>query len=298
MFTRVLARWAALSGNQRGLIWVTLGMITYTLGNACVKALGSGFDDRSLLFLRGFGSALVLLVVAWRLGLRRSLGTRRPGLHLWRAVLGAAAGWAWTYATHRLSLALVTVFALSTPLWMLPLGRLMLGERLTSLRWMGVGVGFAGVWLMADPTGDVAWWPCLIAVVAALLDALLGILMKRGAESETATALVFWSIAGQAVAFGVIGGATASLPAEVSLPLLGVVVSYLVTGWLFVQGYRAGEASAVEPGAFNALPFAALLGFVQFGEIPPTIFWWGSLLLAGGMALVMFGERATAAATS
>jgi drug/metabolite transporter (DMT)-like permease len=61
------------------------------------------------------------------------------------------------------------------------------------------------------------------------------------------------------------------------------------SGLLFTLGYRAGEASAVEPGCFNALPLAALVGYWRFGEVPTANFWQGSLLLLAGLLLVLFG---------
>lgn len=292
-----LAQRCHLHGNLHGFLLISLAMFCYTGMNACIKALGA-MPESELMFVRAVGSALALGGGALALGARRTLATRRAGLHLLRVLLGALGGWAWMYAAHRLPLAVVTVLALATPLWMLPLAQAMLGERAAPARWLGVGVGFAGVWVMAGAGFSIVGvsqagvsslgWVWLVALAAALVDALMGVLLKQATVTDSVTGIQFWTMLGQVLVFASLGGA--ALPQLALWPaLLGMVLLSVASGVLFTLGYRAGEASAVEPGCFNALPLAALLGYWRFGEVPTQEFWWGSLLLLAGLLLVLFG---------
>jgi S-adenosylmethionine uptake transporter len=283
----------ALSGNQRGFLLISLAMFCYTGMNACIKALGA-VPESELMFIRAAGSALALGAAVLAFGVRRTLSTRRVGLHLARVLLGALGAWSWTYAAQHLPLAEVTVLALATPLWMLPLGQIMLGERAVVSRWLGVLIGFAGVWAMAGAGSSALGWAWLVALVAALLDALMGILLKQATTTDSVTGIQFWTMFGQVLVFAGLGGS--ALPQLAHWPaLLGMVTLSVASGVLFSFGYRAGEASAVEPGCFNALPLAALLGYWRFGEVPTLGFWWGSLLLLAGLLLVLFGPARLAA---
>lgn len=284
-------RWGALPGNTRGLIWVALAMIAYTAMNMCLKQLGTELSELQSLFLR----ALAVLVLLAPLAVRRrgaGLRSRKPGLHLARVVLTAGAGLASTYAVNRLPLAQATVFSLTIPLMLIPLGLLFLREAVRPLRWLGVLTGFAGVWLIAQPQGGDFSPAMAVALVGAFIEALLGVALKKGAETETALAMIFWSYCGQLLLFGALGGAT--LPALSPLAWLLVVAMgglSLLTGWLFVLGYRAGEASAVEPGSFSMLIFGALGGHWLFGEALDPMLWAGGAVLLAGLLLVAWEPR-------
>lgn len=144
------AIFSSLSSNTRGVLWIVLGMSLFTLINALFKQLGGELPLVSVMFLR----ALVVLLLVAPMALQRramAIRTRRPGLHFGRMLFTSLSAVCAIYALGQLSLGDVTVYSLTTAIWLIPLGLVFLGEVVRPLRWLGVAVGFAGVWVVAQP---------------------------------------------------------------------------------------------------------------------------------------------------
>ncbi|QNM96081.1 DMT family transporter [Chitinimonas koreensis] len=277
-----------LPPNARGVLWVVLGMSLFTLVNALFKQLGEGLPLASVMFLR----ALAILALIAPFALRRrgaAIRTRKPGLHLGRMLFTSISAGCALYALTRLSLGEVTVYALTTSIWMIPLGLLFLGESVRPLRWLGVAIGFAGVWLVARPELGGWSWALAAALAGALADGGLGVLLKRGAGSETALAILWWTYLGQLLVFGGLAGfAPPALALAQVLGVLLMAAASIACMLCFVRGYRVAEASLAETGCFSGLLVGPLLGWTMFGETLDAHFWLGAALLTGGILVALF----------
>src|SRR5262249_5188434 len=101
-------------------------------------------------------------------------------------------------------------------------------------------------------------------------------------------AINFWSLTASVMIFG---GLTGFHVPKLAVTLWGWVLlggcCSLAMRFCYIFGYRAGEASAVEVGSFALLLWAALIGLIFFGELPPLSFWAGAIVMFAGIALVM-----------
>lgn len=288
MILSLWARWLNLAGNTRGVLLVMLAMLCWSVLDACNKRLmAEGVTPTQVLFLQ---ANLVLLLqlpaVLWTRG--RIIATRKPRIHLLRAgfIVTSAACAAW--AVSHLPLAEASAYLMTGSLFMLPMGVWLLGERAHWIRWMGMGVGFAGVLYILQP-GAAAFQPAaLVALLGALMEAMLGVVLKKYSATEHPIAVLTWSQMACWISFGVLSGF--SLPSVAPalwglLPLVALSASGIYLAYFFA--FRAGDASAVEAGSFSLLLFSPTLGYVFFAETPAATFWAGAGLLVCGIALVI-----------
>ncbi|NBX21614.1 MAG: DMT family transporter [Betaproteobacteria bacterium] len=187
-----------------------------------------------------------------------------------------------------LPLAEASAFLMTGSLFMLPLGVFFLGEKPHWLRWTGVAVGFGGVLVILQPGAEAFHPAALLALFGALMESMLGIVLKKYSGSEHPIAVLTWSQVACWLTFGLFTGF--DLPVVSShlwplLPLVGVAAAGIYLGYFFA--YRAGDASAVEAGSFSLLLFSPALGAVCFSETPDAAFWGGAGLLVCGIALVI-----------
>jgi len=288
MLHSLQTRWLSMAGNTRGVLLVVGAMLCWSILDACNKRLmAEGVTPTQMLFLQ---ANLVLLLqlpgVLWTRG--RIIATRNPRMHLLRAGFIVTSAGCAAWAVSHLPLAEASAYLMTGSLFMLPLGVWLLGERPHWLRWLGVGVGFAGVLAILQP-GAAAFQPAaLVALFGALMEAMLGVVLKKYSGAEHPIAVLTWSQTACWISFGLLSGFTLpNVPYELwgLLPLVALSASGIYLAYFFA--YRAGDASAVEAGSFSLLLFSPTLGYVLFAETPAAAFWAGAGLLVCGIALVI-----------
>nr|WP_315466072.1 DMT family transporter [uncultured Rhodoferax sp.] len=292
MLSSSYLRWQALSGNTRGVLLVMLAMFCWSVLDACNKQLMlHGLLPKQVLYLQAT-VVLCMLVPVW-IGTRgRVVRTRNPGLHVLRAFFIVTSAWCAAYAVAHLPLADASAFLMTGSLFMLPLGVFFLAEKPHYLRWTGVAVGFCGVLVILQPGGDAFRPAALVALFGALMESMLGIVLKKYTGTEHPVAVLTWSQVACWLTFGVFTGF--QLPAVPLalwplLPVVGLAAAGIYLCYFFA--YRAGEVSAVEAGSFSLLLFSPAMGAVFFRETPATAFWGGAGLLVCGIALVIIEPR-------
>ncbi|WP_269530973.1 DMT family transporter [Chitinimonas sp. BJYL2] len=293
---RLISGWEGLAGNTRGVAFVILAMASWATMNAATKAMGAyGYDAEALVFLRA-NIVLLMLLPFVLLTRGRLVMTRQPKLHLVRGVFIATSSYTAAYAVTRLPLAETNALLMTAALFMLPLGVWLLGERAHWSRWLGVGIGFGGVLAILRPGADTFQFASLVALLCALSEALLGVVLKKMGTTEPSATIVWWSYVTNWVVFGLLCGFYLPMPPPESwylLPLLGL--STMGVYFAYIQAYKVGDASAVEAGSFSLLLFSPLVGWLWFAELPTQAFWAGAGLLVVGIAIVIIEPKGRAA---
>ena len=85
-----------------------------------------------------------------------------------------------------------------------------------------------------------------------------------------------WAAALPVAVAGWVVPAASIWPVFLLLAVFGVSGHFMLT-WAFRRA-PAGVLAVVD---YLALPYAALLGFAVFGEVPPLAMWFGALLIVG-----------------
>lgn len=279
-----------LSDNLKGILWMLATAVLLTGTAAISKYLGRTLPVVEIVFFRMALGALVMLPWLLRHG-PRGLATRRLATHFWRSILGVGAFVLYIYAVSNMLLANAVALAFSTPLWMIVMSHLMLGERAGLARGLATVIGFLGILVIARPDIEISL-PAMAALASAFLLSIAMIYVKRLSSTESPTKLAFY------VQFF---GAVFTTPSTVLAWQAPTAVEWT---WLIVLGvigalglitqaraYAIGNPTAVTPVDFTRLPIAVLLGMVFFGELPDPWAFAGMALIVGAILFISRHER-------
>lgn len=170
-----------------------------------------------------------------------------------------------------------------------------LSERISTLGWVSVALGFAGVLLVARPGSGLDPLGVVLGLANACLATGYHLLTRVLARTETTMALMFHTALIGAVVF---------LALAVSLPLpalpnafdagLMVALGALATAGhlLFTAAYREAPASILAPVNYLHIAFATILGALVFQQLPDGIAFLGMGLIAvAGMLSARHANR-------
>jgi S-adenosylmethionine uptake transporter len=300
-----------------GIAFIISGMLFISVNDMLIKQLSGDYPLHQMVFIRsaiGLCASMVFLHLEGGFSL---LKTRRPGLHLVRALLVVFANMTFFAALAVMPLANATALFFVAPLFITLLSIPVLGEKVGLRRIAAVSVGFLGVLVMLRP--GVGWdgeapsrWALLLPVVAAAAYAGMQVLTRKLGAASRASALAiyiqvtfllvslgFFLIAGDGrYAEGVSNGSLIFLlrawvwPAPDDLWLFGVLgLMSGGIGYTLSQAYRLGDAATIAPFEYVALPLAIFWGWMIWGELPDIWVAAGIMLIAGSGIYVYLRER-------
>lgn len=276
---RIESAWLGLPANARGALWVTAGTMVFAFNDTLVKTLGGTIHPVEMVFFRYCVGTLLLVPVFWRAGFR-VMATRRLPLHIGRGVLAGIGQAGAFYAVVHLLLADATAIQFSRPLFMTLLAVFILGEAVGWRRWAATAIGFGGVIVMVRPGHadfDVAW---IVALATALIFALAMILIRKLAETEPTTRILFYyQLTGVGFFVAPAIWVWRTPVAEEWLLLVAIGVCTTAAMVCFVRGLAAGEASIVGPMEYTRLIYAAFFGYFLFAEVPVIWTWIGAVII-------------------
>lgn len=284
--------------------------------------LGKAYSAYPVAQIVFFRSAFALIPVLIWLLLRgdfpRALHTRRFGGHLFRSLAGVGSMFCIFTAYALLPLADATAIGYASPLMIVVLASVFLGEKMTAVRWGAVSAGFAGVLMMlwehlgAGHAGDHprSAVGAAFMLAAAFLIAIAMLQTRRLTKTEDTGAITFYFQSTTTVASGLVIVAAALWPSGV--PLAGLIqaqawVAPAAADWaplvaigllggvgqiLMTQGYRYAEPSVLATFDYSSLLFAVAIGFVVFGDVPTTAVLVGAVIvISAGLAVVWQESR-------
>ncbi|MBF0624708.1 MAG: DMT family transporter [Magnetococcales bacterium] len=286
--------WRALPGNWRGIVWILLSSTAFAVMAALVKALGRELHPFQIVFFRCLFGLLWLTPFFIRFGVA-GLRSQRPGLHFSRALVGNLAMTTTFYAYALLPLADVVALSFATPLFMIPLAVLLLGEQSSTTRRWATLVGFGGVVVMVRPSGSAFDPWILLAVVSPFLIALVQSLIKHMTATESRFAIIGrYAIAATLLSLG--PALTVWQTPTVEQLLLLLLAGLVATGAqsTMVLAYAEGEATAISPFDYSRILVAGAFGYFAFGELPdgPAVA-GGLVIIASNLWLLRESARPT-----
>ena len=216
------------------------------------------------------------------------LRTRRPGLHVRRALLGTGSMALTFWVVQLMPLAEATVLSFTTPVFAVILAVMLLGERVGRWRLGALVLGLAGVVMIAGPDqGHVTPLGLAVGLGAAVGVALVSIQVRQMAGTEEPITVVFWFSAAGAVALSpVLLVYATSHSAQQWLCLLGIGSFGLVGQLLMTASLRYGSVSSVIVMDYSQLGWATLWGWLVFDQLPPAATWLGGpMIIVAGLII-------------
>ncbi len=255
-------------------------------------------DTFEILGYRSVVGFLLVLVVGT---LTRQIGRvrrQRLGGHLLRNLCHFTGQSLWFWAVTMIPLAQVFALEFTSPIWVILLSPLLLGESLTRTKLLAAALGFGGVLVVAHPDFGHPNLGVLAAAGAAVFFAATALMTKRLTREEAVIGILFWLTLMQ-TGFG-LGAALAdghiTLPTLATLPWLALIGVAGVTAHLcLTTALSLAPASKVVPVDFLRLPLIAIVGAMFYDEpVQPTLFLGAALIFIGIWIILRQGPKATA----
>lgn len=278
----------------RGVALVLGATVFFVLLDATAKHLAKQWPVPLLVWARyTIHCGLMVALLAPRLG-RRLLRTGQPGRHVLRALLLLGTTLAIMTALAHMPLAETTAVAFTAPVLVVVLARPLLGEKISPLRWAAVGIGFAGVLLIARPGSGLSPPGLAYAGAGATLLALYQVLTRRMSTAENPLTMLFYtalvgSLAMTPVLPWVWRGPHPDALAWLMIAALGVFGG--AGHFLLIRAFREAPASLLSPITYAQIPVATLFGWLVFDHTPSTGAFAGMAVIAAGGVLLAWDSR-------
>lgn len=281
----------ALSRNMVAVSWMTGAAISFTVLVVAVRELSDSLPTAEILFFRAAFSVALLLPWLMRAGVG-ALRTKRFFGHTGRCLATFTAMMLWFHAVGLSTLADAVAIQSTYPLFTILLAALLLGDKPKAIRWIATGIGFIGMLIIVRPGVIPINMATLMLLGASIFYALSNTFVKWMSDTEPANRLVFIQnaslallSAGPAVYFWV-DPPLHEIPWIVALALSGLSAHMCLT-----RALGAGDASLVMPFDYLRLPFAAVLGYLLYLEMPDVPTMGGSVIIVFAMSVIAATER-------
>jgi drug/metabolite transporter (DMT)-like permease len=154
-------------------------------------------------------------------------------------------------------------------------------------------IGFAGVLIMARPTGDIFVLGISVAMFAALMHATLQIILRYLGRYESPETISFYflGVGMLLTAFAMPFVAVTPTLSEVPL-LIGVGLSGATAQWLLSIAYRNAPAAVVTVFNYTSIVWATLFGWMIWNDWPlPAVFAGATIVIASNLLIVWRESR-------
>ncbi len=269
----------------RAALWMIGSILSFSFMAVAGRWLAQGYDTFEIMLYRSITGTIIVFAVGAMAGTLGELTTRNAPIHIIRNMFHFAGQNLWFFAITVIPLAQVFALEFTSPIWILILSPIFLGERMTRPRVIAAVLGFIGILIVTRPGATPLNAGIVTAALAAICFALTGLLTKRLTKTESLTSILAYLTVTQAI-FGTICAGydfDIALPTFDSAPLLGLVgLAGLIAHFCLTKALSIAPATVVMPIDFTRLPMIAVIGMLVFGEtLDPWVFVGAALIFAG-----------------
>ena len=278
--------------NQNHLIGITLmltAMLLFPAMDAAVKWLViADIPSIQVIAVRSWIMIPIIVITLLIKGQLGQLRTTQPLTHIGRGLLGFIAPFTFFTALKELPLANATLVFFSSTFIMTALSALLLKEQVGIHRWGAVLVGFAGVVIAINPQQGGNLTGYLLVLCAAMIYAFLFLSGRQLTAKDSVISLVF--------SLNLMMGIVASI----FLPWFWVEMSWETIAMTFVMtlialvahivitaAFSRAQVSLLAPFEYTSLIWAAVIGYLVWGDFPSLNMWFGAtIIVASGLYVI------------
>ena len=267
-------------------LWMGGSILSFTLMAIAGRAVSGVHDTFEIMMWRSALGFVLVCAVAAMLGRLAEVRRDRLGSHVIRNLFHFGGQNLWFWSLTMIPLAQVFALEFTSPIWVILLSPLVLGERLTRARLIAAGMGFLGVLLVARPDFGHLNAGVAAAAGSALCFAATALMTKRLTRGESIISILFWLTMMQFALGFIFAGldgriawpTVATLPWLMLIGLCGVCAHLCLTTALSLA-----PASFVLPIDFIRLPVIVVVGMALYDE--PV-----DVLVLAGAAVIFCGN--------
>ncbi|EEW59631.1 DMT family transporter [Epibacterium sp. DP7N7-1] len=279
----------------RAAIWMIGAILSFSAMAIAGREASLSLDTFEIMMYRSFVGVVVVAAAITVLRRWHMVSTKRLAQHGLRNMAHFTGQNLWFYAVSVIPLAQVFALEFTSPIWVILLAPLLLGEKLTRMRGIAVTLGFIGILIVARPSPATFNIGLACAAGSAIFFALTNIATKRLTRDESIWSIMFWLTTMQLIMGIIFAGwdFDITLPDAQSLPFILIIgCAGLSAHFCITNALSLAPAALVVPIDFARLPFIALLGWLIYGEsVEIWLFVGAALILAGNFINIVSSRQ-------
>ncbi|MBS9718405.1 DMT family transporter [Pseudohalocynthiibacter aestuariivivens] len=287
-----------------GLLLMIGFCVLAPLGDGMAKMLGDTIPLGQLLIVRFAAQAIILAPIVIATRRHWKMSRRVTTLAFIRSLLHIVGIGAMFTSLRFLPLADAVAIAFVMPFIMLLLGRFVLDEEVGYRRIIACCVGFAGTLLVIQPSFSAVGLPALLPLLVAVVFALFMLVTRQIAKEVdpislqavngimacvALTPILLFGAANEIAAFGFVWPSTLNWLLLVGIGVLGTSAHLLMTWSL-----RFAPSATLAPVQYLEIPFATVIGWMFFRDLPNGLAAIGILITVGAGIYILLREQAMA----
>jgi drug/metabolite transporter (DMT)-like permease len=267
-------------------LWMIGSIVAFSSMAIATRQIKGVHDTFEILAFRSVIGWFLVVGIAAVIGHLSRIRRDRLGSHLLRNVFHFSGQSLWFYAVTVIPLAQVFALEFTSPIWVILLSPIFLGEALTRRKLFAAALGFAGILIVAQPDISAIDTGVLAAAGAAVFFAATALLTKAlTKDGEAIVSILFWLTLMQA-GFGsviMLADGQVTLPTLATLPWLALIGVAGITAHLcLTTALSLAPASMVVPVDFARLPIIAAVGALFYAEpVNASLFAGAALIFLG-----------------
>jgi drug/metabolite transporter (DMT)-like permease len=257
------------------------------------REVSFSLDTFEIMLFRSVVGVIVVAVAAVVFGTWRRINRQQFSLHFARNLMHFIGQNLWFYAVTVIPLAQVFALEFTSPIWVILLSPLVLGERITLNRAIAALMGFIGVLIVTRPDMAGINTGVMMAASSAIFFAFTIIFTKRLTRTQSITCILFYLTVLQLI-FGLL---TAGYDGDIALPdaetlpwLILIGVAGLLAHFCITNALAIAPATVVVPIDFVRLPVIAIIGMLVYGEALDLWVLLGAGIIFAGNYLNIWSE--------
>ena len=287
-----------LSRPLRGIMFKLASVLVFIIMQSLIKVVHVPAGE-TVFFRSAFAIPVIVVWLALQGQLATGFAAKHPVDHIWRGLMGTVAMGLGFAGLSYLPLPEVTAIGYASPLLVVILAAMCLGEQVRLFRMASVALGLLGVLIVLSPrlsvgpdTSTREAFGAMLVLGGAVFAALAQVFARKLVLTETTTSIVFYfSLTSTALSLVTIPfGWVWPTPFETALLISCGILGG--TGQIFLMAsYREADASLVAPFDYASMIFSLGIGLFIFGEVPTLTMLSGAALIILAGILIIWRER-------
>lgn len=277
-------------------LWMIGAIASFSTMAVAGREVAVELDTFEIMMYRSLFGVVIVVAIGALAGTLHQINTQNMKLHTMRNLAHFTGQNLWFYAVTVIPLAQVFALEFTSPLWVIVLSPLILGERLTPMRGLAAIMGFIGILIVARP--DIAGINIgvITAASSAIFFALTIMFTKRLTRSQSITCILFYLTTMQLVFGLVMAGydGDIAVPSSASLPFVLLIgAAGLLAHFCVTNALALAPATVVVPIDFIRLPAIAIIGMLLYDEALDVWVFAGAAIIFTGNYLNIWRETRT-----
>ena len=275
----------------RGMGFMLLSAFCVSVMGGMVRHVSADVHVFVVAFFRTLFGLLVFTPLFLRYGFA-PLRTKQLGLQALRGALNSTALLLMFYAFSVTPLAKVMALRFTGPLFATVLALIVLHEVIRARRITAMIVGFSGAMIILRPGLVEIDLGALLALCAAAAWAMNMIAIKSLSATESSSTVTIYAVLVTTPATFLAAlpfWQTPNWQEMIWLVLIGALGS--LSHWSRAQAFKYADITVLLPIDFTALVWAALFGYMIFGEVADVWTWLGGIVIFSSTSYITYRER-------